>query len=424
MPARPDGMPAGDHDDLAGLGQSFALRRCAQAYSTISDTRAVSLIRTGVNTPGQRQPARDGHVGRQAQDRGRRPLACRPERRRAGCRVGDDRRHRQQRRCRAHAVADRVGDGRRRLRMGGVGRRAVIGVAFHLRDDPVHHPHRLQRVAAGSRFRREHDGVGALVHGGRHVGGLGPGGGRRLDHGFQHLGRDHHRLAGAPAGAQHPALDRRHLFGRHLDAEIAARDHHGVGAVHDLFEPVDGGRFFELRHDRGLAAHQLAQFVHVLRTLDERQGHPVDAEFEREGQVAAVLFGQRRNRQDRADDADALALGNAPCRPGRGRWPTPLRPARPRSRTLPSSTSRWTPGDRAAKISGCGSGTRSRLPGVGSRSRRMLCPSSSTNGPRPSCRAAASAPAGRPGRRSGGRSGLRCRARCRDAAGGPRGCRG
>ena len=29
-------------------------------------------------------------------------------------------------------------------------------------------------------------------------------------------------------------------------------------------------------------------------------------------QVAAVLFGQRRNRQDRADDADALPFGNAP----------------------------------------------------------------------------------------------------------------
>ena len=62
----------------------------------------------------------------------------------------------------------------------------------------------------------------------------------------------------------------------------------------------------------GLAAHQLAQLFHVLRTLHERQGHPIDAEFEREGQVAAVLFGQRRNRQDRADDADALALGKRP----------------------------------------------------------------------------------------------------------------
>ena len=102
-----------------------------------------------------------------------------------------------------------------------------------------------------------------------------------------------------------------HLLGLHFDAEIAARDHDGVGAVHDLFEPVDGGRLFQLRHDRGFAAHQFAQFFHVLRTLDERQGHPIDAEFEREGQVAAVLFGQRRNRQDRADDADALAFGNA-----------------------------------------------------------------------------------------------------------------
>ena len=51
------------------------------------------------------------------------------------------------------------------------------------------------------------------------------------------------------------------------------------------------------------------------------------------------------------------------------------------SRTLPSSTSSWTPGASAAKISGCGSGTRSGPPGVGSRSKRTRSPTASAMGP-------------------------------------------
>ena len=69
-------------------------------------------------------------------------------------------------------------------------------------------------------------------------------------------------------------------------------------------------------------------------------------------------FRSAAKTQDRADDADALAFGNAP--PVRTRAVADCASAcSTSSRTLPSSTSRWTPGDKAAKISGCGSGTRS-----------------------------------------------------------------
>ncbi len=46
---------------------------------------------------------------------------------------------------------------------------------------------------------RQHHRVGALIDGGRDIGGLGAGWGRRADHQFQHLRGDDHRLAGDAA---------------------------------------------------------------------------------------------------------------------------------------------------------------------------------------------------------------------------------
>ena len=137
---------------------------------------------------------------------------------------------------------ERLGDLPRRRRDGvGAGRLglgalrmddgAVDRVALHLLGDAVHGGDRLDRILPGRRFRRQHDGVGALEDGGRHVGHLGAGRHRAGDHRFQHLGRDHHRLAGAPRAARHLLLDARHLLQRHLDAEVAARHHHGVGEI-------------------------------------------------------------------------------------------------------------------------------------------------------------------------------------------------
>ena len=130
-----------------------------------------------------------------------------------------------------------------------------------------------------------------------------------VDHRFQHLGRDHDRLAGAAPGARHLLLHARHLFERHLDAEIAARDHQRIGEIDDLVEPVDRLRLLDLGHHRGAAAGDLLGFGDVLRALDEGERDPVDAGGERGFEIGAVLVGQRRERNRRVGQAHALAVG-------------------------------------------------------------------------------------------------------------------
>ena len=70
-------------------------------------------------------------------------------------------------------------------------------VALDLLGDAVHGRDRLDRILAGGAFGRQHDGVGAFEDRGGDVGDFGAGRHRRLDHRFQHLRRDDHRLAGA-----------------------------------------------------------------------------------------------------------------------------------------------------------------------------------------------------------------------------------
>ncbi len=52
-----------------------------------------------------------------------------------------------------------------------------------------------------------------------------------------------------------------------------------------------------------------ARLVDVLGALDERERHPIGAELEPVFEVAAILRGQRRQRNDRVGDVDALAIG-------------------------------------------------------------------------------------------------------------------
>ena len=100
-----------------------------------------------------------------------------------------------------------------------------------------------------------------------------------------------------------------------------------VAQVEDRVQVLQRRRLFDLGQHRGAALHQLAQLGHVGGPLHEGQRHPVDADAQREGQVVAVLGGQRRQRDDRAGQGDALvvgqllALASPPCRrsPGRRR---------------------------------------------------------------------------------------------------------
>ena len=159
-------------------------------------------------------------------------------------------------------------------------------------------------------FRRQHDGVGAFVDGGGDVGDFGAGRHRRLDHRFQHLGRDHHRLAGAARHARHLLLQARHALQRQFDAEIAARHHQRVGGLDDVGEAVDRLRLLDLGHHRGAAADHLLGFEHVVGALHEGQRDPVDAGDQRRLEVGAVLRRHRRDRQVGVGQADALAVGH------------------------------------------------------------------------------------------------------------------
>ena len=164
---------------------------------------------------------------------------------------------------------------------------------FDLLGDAVHGGDRLDRILPGGALGRQHDRVGAFEDRGGDVGDFGAGRHRRIDHRFQHLGRDYDRLAGEPGRARHLLLHAGHLFQRHFDAEVAARHHQRVGDVEDFVKPLHGLRLLDLGHDGRAAARDLLRLGDVLGTLDERKRDPVDAGFERGFEVGAVFVGQR-----------------------------------------------------------------------------------------------------------------------------------
>ena len=68
--------------------------------------------------------------------------------------------------------------------------------------------HCLQGEGAGSRLPREHHTVSAVQHGVGHVGRLGPGGARVLDHALKHLGGRDDGLARLHKGREETWLQR------------------------------------------------------------------------------------------------------------------------------------------------------------------------------------------------------------------------
>ncbi len=190
----------------------------------------------------------------------------------------------------------------------GIDQTPIQRIMFHLLDDPLHHRHGLRGESAAGRFRGEHDGVGAIVDRGRHVRCLGARGYGRGDHRFKHLRGDDHRLAVTAARPEDALLHAGHALGRQFDAQVAARDHHGVGRLHDLIEPIERGRFLQLDHQPGAIADQFTRIDQILRTLHERQRDPVGAERQREFQIDPVLLGQHGNRQDRVGNIHPFSI--------------------------------------------------------------------------------------------------------------------
>ena len=154
-------------------------------------------------------------------------------------------------------------------------------------------------------------GIGTFIDRRRDVRHFGTGRDRRGDHRFEHLRRDHDRLAGAPAGAGDLLLDARNLLQRHFHAEIAAGDHQRIRNLDDLGEALHGLGLLDLRHDAGTAGCDLAHLGDVVRTLHEGKGDPVDLGRKRGVEIGAVLGGQRAGADRRIGDGDALAVGQA-----------------------------------------------------------------------------------------------------------------
>ena len=235
--------------------------------------------------------------------------------------------------------------------------------------------------SARCRFGRQHDGVGAVIDRGRHVGRLGPRRRRRLDHRIEHLRRHDGRPAGDAAGGEDALLQRRHRLGRHLHAEIAARHHDAVALLDDLVEMLDGLRLLELGHDGGASRHQLLRARRCRGRAARRTAPP-----------------SRRPATGRSRDPCGPSASSATAAGSRLGTFTPLRSlivpatstttsmvlascATMRSRTLPSSISRRPPGSAALKISGWGRGMRLAVPGAGSRSKRSFWPTVNSIGP-------------------------------------------
>ena len=128
-------------------------------------------------------------------------------------------------------------------------------------------------------------------------------------------------MAGTPRArgrAQHGLLHARHVGERHLEAEVAAGDHHRVGGVEDLVEPGDRLGPFELGDERQRRARRATTAtaraaLDVGGRLHEAERHQIDAERQPERQVLGVLEGQRTRRQRHVRRVDALVLAEQPA---------------------------------------------------------------------------------------------------------------
>ena len=125
--------------------------------------------------------------------------------------------------------------------------------------------------------------------------------------GFEHLGGHDHRPPGAARGAGDLFLTAWNLFKRQLDTEIAPRDHDAVGKLENLRQHGEGRRLFDLGHDAGPSAHELARLGYVVRALHERQGDPVDAVARGNLEVGPILGRQGGHGENRIRQIDALA---------------------------------------------------------------------------------------------------------------------
>ena len=261
-----------------------------------------------MDTPDHRHAADGAHIGRQHNDGLGGPLAGGTDAGGARGRIGDNGGQIERLGDLAGRCRDGVGGGGLRLGLGGADDAAIVGIALNGHGHLVHGGDGFDRILAGGRLGREHDGVGAFEDGDRHVRDFGAGRDGSRDHRFQHLGGHDHRLAVAAGHADHALLQARNGFERQLDAEVAAGHHDGIAQLDDLFETLDGLGLFDLGHDASATLDDLAHVDDVFGALHEAEGDPVGLGLEAFEQIGMVLFGEGAGGQQRIGQGHALLV--------------------------------------------------------------------------------------------------------------------
>ena len=161
---------------------------------------------------------------------------------------------------------------------------------------------------------------------------------------------------------------------RHLDAEIAARHHHRVRAGDNLVQPVDRRGLLQLRHQpHGSPGERRAPHPGppaaarmTARSNRRRAG--------REGEVAAILLGQGRYRQYGAHHTDALAVRQRPADDHACHCANRFRRFAPRAEVCRRRAGAARPARGPPALPDAAAARGHVVPGVGSRSKRMLAP--------------------------------------------------
>ena len=181
--------------------------------------------------------------------------------------------------------------------------------------DAGHRRDGLDGVGADGGLAGEHHGVRAVEDGVGDVARLGARRDGALDHRLQHLRRGDDGEARLKRVGDDALLEERHALRRHLDAEVAARDHHRVGRGEDLVEVLDGEGMLDLGADGAHAVDApqvVAARLDVRRAADEAERDEVDAELGAEREVGAVLRRERVGAHAGVGQVHALVRREAP----------------------------------------------------------------------------------------------------------------
>ena len=307
-PGVPSGTPATMMTRWPALAKP-SLNASRQARSTMSSRSCASsaTMQCTPQTSDRRRPVES--FGRDRHDRRARPLAGDPQSGRARAGPADDGGELERLGDLARRRGDGVGAGRLRLGALGMDDGAIDRIALHLLGDAVHGGDRLDRVLPGRRFRRQHDRIGAFEDRGRNVRHLGAGRHRARDHGFQHLGRDHDRLAGAPRRARVICFCTPGTFSSGISTPRSPRATISASARSMISASRCTACGFSILAITA-ARPRVIFFASAMssgRWMKDKR-HPVDAGVERGFEIGTVLLGQRRERHRGVGQAHAFAV--------------------------------------------------------------------------------------------------------------------